>query len=205
MGVSEALHITQANISRQALHRRVKRARDKVREKEVAEQAATYTVNLAGEALPPLYIFDSKCQNDDNFSIDLRACDGLPEVTGKYGLDKLTCIASYVAVRKKGGTDAPLWTDFNETVLQPLYPRMAKTVKRCPITQKMLEGPLVTKTDSGPGRLAKSLASLQFRESAPTSAANSFFWACQMVHRPLKRWIRAFPNIRRSARKVHFV
>ena len=125
-----------------------------------------YTVNLAGEALPPLYIFDSKCQNDENFSVDLRACDGLPEVTGKYGYNKLTSIGSYVAVRKKGGTDAPLWNEFNETVLQPLYPRMSKTVKRCPITQKMLEGPLVTKTDAGPGRLAKSVQSLQFRERA---------------------------------------
>ena len=78
MGVSEALNITQANISRSALYQRVERARAKEREKEVAEQAATYTVNLAGEALPPLYIFDSKCKNDENFSVDLRACDGLP-------------------------------------------------------------------------------------------------------------------------------
>jgi len=46
MGVNEALHITQANISRQALHRRVKRARDKAREKEDAKQAATSLLSL---------------------------------------------------------------------------------------------------------------------------------------------------------------
>ena len=52
MGVSEALHITQANISRQALHRRVKRARDKVREKEDAEQAATSLLSLGSSKNP---------------------------------------------------------------------------------------------------------------------------------------------------------
>ena len=40
MGVSEALHITQANISRQALYKRVEKARAKEREKESAERAA---------------------------------------------------------------------------------------------------------------------------------------------------------------------
>jgi len=52
MGVNEALHITQANISRQALHRRVKRARDKVREKEDAEQAATSLLSLGSSKNP---------------------------------------------------------------------------------------------------------------------------------------------------------
>ena len=45
MGVSKALHITQANISRQALYKRVERARAKEREKEVAK-AATSLLSL---------------------------------------------------------------------------------------------------------------------------------------------------------------
>ena len=60
-----------------------------------------YTVNLTGEALPPLFIFESKGQNDENFSIEMRVIYGLPEVTGKNGLERLTCTSSYIAVRSK--------------------------------------------------------------------------------------------------------
>ena len=54
MGVSEALHTTQANISKQALHRRVMRARANVREKEVTERAAQSLLSLgAGKDTRP--------------------------------------------------------------------------------------------------------------------------------------------------------
>ena len=44
-----------------------------------------YATNAFGEALPPLYILDSKAKYPKNFQIDPRVCEGLPQVYGKYG------------------------------------------------------------------------------------------------------------------------
>ena len=58
MGVNEALHITQANISRQALYKRVERARAKEREKvdnrmrENPMQAQKVSEDEVGTAMP---------------------------------------------------------------------------------------------------------------------------------------------------------
>ena len=123
-----------------------------------------YTTNAAGEVLPPLYIFDSKAQDEKNYKIDLRACDGLPTVTGKYGLDKVQTFHSFVAVRKKGSMDTSLWKAFNKDIILPCYPNIANKVVRCPITKKILKGPVIMKTDAGPGRLSKTLESIDFRE-----------------------------------------
>ena len=47
-----------------------------------------YGTNAFGEALPPLYILDSKAKYKANYKIDPRVCIGLPEVVGKYGLSE---------------------------------------------------------------------------------------------------------------------
>ena len=88
-----------------------------------------YTTNAAGEVLPPMYIFDSKAKDEENFTIDLRACDGLPSVTGYYGTGKLTTFNhSFVSCRSKGSMDTSLWAEFNRTVILPCYPNIAKKV-----------------------------------------------------------------------------
>ena len=45
-----------------------------------------YITNVWGEALPPLYILDSRAQYEDNFKIDPRVCIGLHDVVIEYGL-----------------------------------------------------------------------------------------------------------------------
>ena len=41
--------------------------------------------NLAGESLPPLYIFETKSKIPENFKIDPEVCEGLPVVSAKFG------------------------------------------------------------------------------------------------------------------------
>ena len=121
-------------------------------------------MNLAGEVLPPLYIFDSKAKEEDKFSVDPSIGIGLPEVEGVFGLYEKTCFAPYFAIRRKGSMDTGLWSQFNETVILNCFPRCSKTIVRCPLTNKLLQGPVIIKTDAGPGRLSKEAASWQFRE-----------------------------------------
>jgi len=123
-----------------------------------------YAVNLAGEVLPPLYIYDSKAKKEENFAVDPEIVERLPKVAGRYGLLKKTEFGSFVSVRRKGSMDTSLWAKFNEEVILPCYPNVAKKVTRCPITHKILSGPLIVKTDAGPGRLAKEAESWEFRE-----------------------------------------
>mmetsp|Transcript_25862 Transcript_25862/g.46878 ORF Transcript_25862/g.46878 Transcript_25862/m.46878 type:complete len:219 (-) Transcript_25862:422-1078(-) len=123
-----------------------------------------YTVNLAGEVLPPRYIFDSKAKEEDKFSVDPSIGIGLPEVEGVFGLYEKTYFAPYFAVCRKGLMDTSLWSQFNETVILNCYPQCDKTIVRCPLTNKLLQGPVVIKTNAGPGYLAKEAASWEFRE-----------------------------------------
>ena len=81
--------------------------------------AGVYTVNLAGEVLPPLYVTDTKSQLEENFAIDSRICIGLPEVIGAYGMYQPTKFTPWLAVHRKGSMDISLWTQFNENVLIP--------------------------------------------------------------------------------------
>ena len=98
---------------------------------------------VAGEARPPLYILDSKAKNEENYKIDPRMCVGLPVVTRKCGLDKLTKFHSFMAVWKKGSIDTGLWEQFIDKCILPCYLKMSQTVVQCPITKKMLSGPLI--------------------------------------------------------------
>ena len=67
-----------------------------------------YSTNAFGEALPPLYILDSKAKYPKNFQIDLRVAEGLPKVYGKYGNRHAAWYDSDLAVRRKGGMDTSL-------------------------------------------------------------------------------------------------
>ena len=78
-----------------------------------------YSSNAYDEALPPLFILDSKAKFEENYKIDPRVCIGLPEVVGKYGLhddyfrdlrrkiglsvNKDVAFSSCISVCRKGG------------------------------------------------------------------------------------------------------
>ena len=123
-----------------------------------------YGCTAAGDPLPPLYILDTKSKTEENYSISPSVCEGLPVVQGKWGLAERTYISSFIAMRPKGSMDTSLWEFLFDTVILPLYPQVQKTIVRCPLTGRMIKGPLVIKTDAGPGRLAKEFDSFKFRQ-----------------------------------------
>jgi hypothetical protein len=124
-----------------------------------------YGFTLRGEALPPLYILDSKAKDEDNFKFDPRVCEGLPMPTAKLGQKTPRKWPSSIAIRKKGGMNSSLWHELNRKVYLPGWKgKISKTTVRDPVTKKLITGPLINKTDAGPGRLATEAESIDFRE-----------------------------------------
>lgn len=125
---------------------------------------AKYGTNAYGEALPPLYIFDSKAKYPKNYRIAPRVGQGLLQVTGKYGNTNVAKFDLFLAVQRKGDMDTSLLEMILEELILPLRPNTSREVERCPLTNKMLKGPLIVKTDAGPGRLSTEADSWEFRD-----------------------------------------
>ena len=123
-----------------------------------------YATNSAGEALPPLYIFDSGAKVEANYRVKLSWLNGLPEVTGRYGCPERVTQASFYSVRARGSMDDSLFNDYVERVVLPLYPNISKTAK-FDGTGKLLCGPVILKVDSGPGRIVANLESIKRRDA----------------------------------------
>ena len=123
-----------------------------------------YGYTLAGEVLPPIYILSTGSKNELNFKFDPAVCNGLPMVTAKHAGNKVKAWPSCVAVRPKGSMDTPLWHDLNKNVFLKCFKgKISPVPVRDPITKKLIRGPLMSNTDSGPGRLATQAGSLEFR------------------------------------------
>lgn len=123
-----------------------------------------YATNSAGEALPPLYIFDSSAKLDENFRVRVQWLEGLPTVTGRFGCPTEVESSSFYAVRPRGSMDDSLLNQYIETVIVPLYPNMNKTAIFDPVSGRLNQGPVVLKVDAGPGRIVSSEAILLKRE-----------------------------------------
>ena len=92
--------------------------------------------------------------------------EGLPEVFCKYGSDDgHKSYASQFAVRTRGGMTASLWREYVRKVIKKVYKgRLAKVPLQDPVTEKLIKGPVIAKTDGGPGRLAMEMVDIEFRE-----------------------------------------
>ena len=124
-----------------------------------------YGTTLRGEPLPPLYILSTSSKKEEDYRIDPRVCEGLPTVTASYGADVDTIYTSYISVRSKGSMDTGLWHQLLRAIYVPLYEgRISPEPIRDPLTDKLISGPLIVKTDGGPGRLSKEADSMDFRE-----------------------------------------
>jgi hypothetical protein len=121
-----------------------------------------YATNAAGEALPPLYIFDSGAKIESNFRVKLSWLNGLPTISGRFGCPSTIEQSSYYSVRARGSMDDSLFNDYIERVVLPLYPNISKEV-RFDANGKLLCGPVILKVDSGPGRIVANLDSISKR------------------------------------------
>jgi hypothetical protein len=97
-----------------------------------------YATNSAGEALPPLYIFDSGAKVETNYRVKVSWLEGLPVVKGRFGCPERVEVASFYSVRAKGSMDDSLFNDYIDRVVLPLYPNINKTAKFDPNTGKFL-------------------------------------------------------------------
>ena len=131
--------------------------------KNAHHTTGVYGVTLRGEPLPPLYIVDTKSKNVDNYRIDPRICQGLPIVRGKYGQDTVSSYPSNVALRRKGSMDTSLWAMYNRLMISQCYKGKISKIPVRDSTGKLISGPLIMKTDAGPGRLSKEAESIDFR------------------------------------------
>ena len=102
---------------------------------------------------------------EENFAYDPLIGDGLPIVMAKYARDEVKSYPSRVAVRSKGSMDTGLWEQLCRDLYLPCYEgKIAPEPLRDPVTHKLLKGPLIIKTDAGPGRLSREAQSITFRE-----------------------------------------
>ena len=114
-----------------------------------------YGTTLRGEPLPPMYILSTNSLNEDDYKIDPRVNRGLPIVVASYG-KVMAAHWSAISVRHKGSMDTGLWHQLLKDVYVPLYEgRISPEPIRDLVTMKLLSGPLIVKTDAGPGRLSR--------------------------------------------------
>jgi hypothetical protein len=115
-----------------------------------------YATTAAGEAVPPMYIFDSGAKNEANFRVKLGWVENLPVITGRFGCPTMIEQDSFFSVRSRGSMDDTLLNDYIERVIFPLYPNMAKVAEFDPVTGRLLKGPVLLTLDAGPGQIVAS-------------------------------------------------
>ena len=122
-----------------------------------------YGTTGAYEVIPPLFIFDSKAKQVENQKIKTEWVEGLPRVRGRYGCPTTEEYCCHVAVRPSGSMDDVLFMDYIQKVILLLYPNIGKTLVRDE-NGVLVTGPILIKTDGGPGRLRATFESIDFRE-----------------------------------------
>jgi hypothetical protein len=132
--------------------------------KSARHVTGAYATNVAGEAVPPFYIFDSSAKLWENVRVKVEWLEGLPLVTGRFGCPTIIKSGSFCTVRPRGSMDDSLLNEYIEKVIVPLYPNMHKTAVFDSVTGKLNQGPDILKLDAGPGRIVSSEAILLKRE-----------------------------------------
>ena len=131
-----------------------------------AKDSGNHTTGCYGtnplEAMPAVYIYDSKVKDKTKLKMKADWVKGLPVATGQWGFGREHTMDAHVCVRKGGGMDEEL---FISTVLcyVSLYPNIHPTFKWSADGKTLLHGPIFIKTDSGNGRQTKSKIKFQFR------------------------------------------
>ena len=125
-----------------------------------------YGTTGAGYPMPCMYVMSSTAKDPKDFQIHPAVCVGLPVVRAKYADNVRTSdYPSHVAVRHSGSVDTYLWHELNRAIYVPCFEdKISVEPVRDPITKKLISGPLVCKTDGGPGRLSKVAESIDFQE-----------------------------------------
>ena len=57
-----------------------------------------YGANEAGEAMPPMYCYDSSARDEENFQMKLSWVEVIPKVRGRYGCPNVETYDSFASV-----------------------------------------------------------------------------------------------------------
>ena len=111
-------------------------------------------VTAAGELLPPLIIFPSSAENEENMAVNDEWIVGLGKTRGRYGHGQHIERMPYVSVRKSGSMDVKLFMEFVENATFDLYPEdTVSLVIKLDNYGRLESGPVMWTVDTGPGRL----------------------------------------------------
>jgi len=109
-------------------------------------------------------VFSSDAKVPEDFEIKGAVCEGVFRLFERSA-DKVLFAnyPSHVAVHHMGSVDTSLWHKLNRVVYIPCFKgKISVEPVRDPVTLKLISGPVVTKTDAGPGRLSKGADSIDF-------------------------------------------
>ena len=125
-----------------------------------------YGTTGTGYPMPCMFVMSSNTKEATDFQIGPAVCVVFPVVRAKYADNVLTSdYPSHVAVCHSGSVDTYLWHELNCAIYIPCFAgKISVEPVRDPITKKLISGPIVCKTDGGPGRLSKEAESINFRE-----------------------------------------
>jgi hypothetical protein len=119
-----------------------------------------YSVNYAGEAVPPYYMFDSDAKEKKQQKVDAAWVCGLPRVQGLFGYQHQVTLEPGYSVTTKGGTCDGEFLEWISKCIDQAYPNIAPKFKYDENGERdadgllpILEGPVIIKTDFGPDRL----------------------------------------------------
>lgn len=112
------------------------------------------------EPMPPCIVYSTTAKTPERMRGKPKWAEHLPAAVGVWGLGDVYEMDTHVAVRPKGSYEEDL---FIRTCLfyKSLYLNLAPRFKF--IGDKVSEGPVFAKCDSGPGRNCKSARAIKFR------------------------------------------
>ena len=111
-------------------------------------------VTAAGEFLPPLIIYSTSAEKEENYAANNEWIVRLGITKGKYGHDHFIERLPYIAVRKVGSMDITLFMDFVKNATFDLYPEETVSLEiKIDEYRRLVCGPVMWNMDTGPGRL----------------------------------------------------
>ena len=114
-------------------------------------------VSMAGEALPPLVIFSSSAEKEENLAANDAWVKGFGKTKGKYGHKRFVERMPYISVRKTGSMDVRLFMEYVENVTKDLFPEGSITLEiKLDDHGRLISGPVLWTVDTGPGRLTSN-------------------------------------------------
>lgn len=113
-----------------------------------------FAVTADGQLLPPLIIFSSGAEKEENMAVNDEWVVGFGKTRGKYGHKQHIERRPYIAVRSSGSMDVKLFMEYIENVTFDLYPEetVSLTIKFDEFG-RLIQGPVFWMVDTGPGRL----------------------------------------------------